>query len=359
MVEETQVPVYYPGTTELSAASPIDVRPGASADGVDLTITEGTVRTRRIRGVVLANGQPVAAAEMLAIPRTSDPSLVIPGARTGADGSFDIPGVVPGFYFLFARTNPGLTGGVALQVADVDIDNLVIPVTAGVRVTGRFVIDGRSRGVDPDMASLRAILRRDPDVIGMPEAGPTFSPPPATDGSFELQGVPAGDFRVSVRALPPDAYIKSMRMGSADVLDAGLHISGTPRDALEIVIGANAGGLAGTVVNARQDPLANVTVALVPGCRRFATEPISTRAPRPTARVDFSLRGLAAGSYTAFAWEEVEDGAWQDPDFVRSYDSQGKSVVDSRRQRRKHPAHRDREALTRRVATSRMNDSLR
>ena len=144
------------------------------------------------------------------------------------------------------------------------------------------------------MASLRVILRRDPDVIGMPEAGPTFSPPPAPDGSFELQGVPAGDFRVSVRALPPDAYIKSMRMGGVDVLDDGLHISGSPRDALEIVIGANAGGLTGTVVNARQEPLSNITVAIVPGAAdRHRADLYKSTTTDSSGR--FQIRGLAAG----------------------------------------------------------------
>jgi hypothetical protein len=328
VVDETQVTVYFPGTTDVSNAAAIDVRPGASADGIDITITAGAVRTRRLRGVVLANGQAVAAAGVTAIPRTSEPSLLVPGGRTDADGSFNILGLGPGAYFVFARANSGLTGGLALQIGDTDVDNLVIPVTAGVRLTGRFLIDGRSRmGADPDMASLRVTLRRDPDVIGMPDTGPAFSPPPAPDGSFELQGVPPGDFRLSVRALPPDAYVRSMRMGSDDALDAGLHISGSPRETLEIVIGANAGQLTGTVVNPRREPLSNVTVAIVPGAAadRHRTDLYKSATTDSSGR--FQFHGLAAGTYAAFAWESVEDGAWQDPDFIRQYDSQGKSVL--------------------------------
>jgi hypothetical protein len=251
---------------------------------------------------------------------------MVPGADTIADGSFDVGGVVPGFYFAFARTNPGLTGGLAVQIGDADVDNLAIPISSGARLAGRFVIDGPSRtGAEPDVASLRATLRRDPEILGMPDAGPTFSPPPAPDGSFELQGVPSGDFRVSVRALPPDAYIKSMHLGAADVLDSGLHLSGAPRETLEIVIGANAGTLSGTVVNARQEPLSNVTVALLPGAadrRRLDLYRSTTTGTTGT----FQFRGIAAGSYTVLGWEQVDDGAWQDPDFTRAYENQGKAV---------------------------------
>ena len=44
VIEETQVSVYYPGTTDVSAAARIDLRPGASADGLDIAVTTGAVR---------------------------------------------------------------------------------------------------------------------------------------------------------------------------------------------------------------------------------------------------------------------------------------------------------------------------
>jgi hypothetical protein len=199
VVEETQLPVYYPGTTDATSAARVDLRAGASADGLDIAITTGPVRTRHLRGVALANGQPAALAGIKAIPRASDPSLIIATGRTNADGSFDVSGVAPGSYFVFASTNAGSTGGLAIQVGDADVDNIVIPMTSGIRVSGRFLIEGRSRdGAGPEMANLRVTLARDPNIIGMPAPGPSFSPPPSADGSFVLQDVPPGDFRVSV-----------------------------------------------------------------------------------------------------------------------------------------------------------------
>jgi len=193
-------------------------------------------------------------------------------------------------------------------------------------VSGRFVIEGRSRNDDGlEMANLRITLTRDPNLIGMPPAGPSFSPPPSADGSFVLQDVSPGDLRVSVRALPQDAYIKSIRMGSADVLDGGLHITGTPRDLLEVVIGADAGRLSGTVMNTRQEPLANIKVAVVPGAPdRERSDLYKSTTTDQSGR--FRIQGLAAGSYTVFAWEEIEDGAWQDPDVIRAYESRGTSI---------------------------------
>jgi hypothetical protein len=330
VVDETEATVYYPGTTEANGAARIDLRAGANADGVDIP-TLGPVRSRRIRGIVTSNGQPLAEAGVVAVPRSSDPNLVVPADRSRADGSFDIAGVVPGSYVLFA-SDRNRTGAVSLQVGDINVDNVVIAATPGFRVSGRIIAEGQSqRGSDPHLTDQRVFFRRDPDILGMPSAGPSFSPPLSADGSFVLEGVPAGDFRVtfglpgSRQALPPDVYIKSIRMGTADVLEGGLHLSGQLRDVLEIVIGANGGRVGGTVVNGGRDPVPNTTVVAVPDASdRHRTDRYKSVSSDASGR--FQIRGLAPGSYSLFAWEDVEEGAWQDPDFLRPYESRGASV---------------------------------
>jgi hypothetical protein len=330
VVDETEATVYYPGTTEANSAARIDLRAGASADGMDF-LTAGPVRSLRIRGSVMSNGQPVAGAGVLAVPRSSDPSLVVPADRSRADGSFDIAGVVPGSYFLFADEG-SMTGAVPLQVGDVNVDNVVIAATPGFRLSGRIIVDGQSRGgSDPNVASQRVTLRRDPDILGMPSPGPSFSPLPSADGSFVLEGVPPGDFRVTLGfpgprpSLPPDAYVESMRLGTADVLEGGLHLSGQPRDGLEIVIGANGGSVRGTVVNGGRDAVPNTTVVAIPDANdRHRADRYKHVSSDASGR--FQIRGLAPGSYTLFAWEDIDEGAWQDPDFLRPDESSGTSV---------------------------------
>jgi hypothetical protein len=40
----------------------------------------------------------------------------------------------------------------------------------------------------------------------------------------------------------------------------------------------------------------------------------------------FEIRGIAPGNYKVFAWELVEFGAWQDPNFIRLHENRGSSV---------------------------------
>jgi hypothetical protein len=331
VVEETQVPVYYPGTTEATTAARIDLRSGGNADGIDIPIAAGPVRTRHVRGFVTnqMTGQPLALAQVLAVPRTSYPSVVVPNDLSKVDGSFDLAGVMPGSYFLFATTR-GLAGAVSLQIGDRDVDNVAIAVTPGFRVSGRVIVDGESRDDGDPTGARRVNLHRDPDILGMPSAAPTFSFPSA-DGSFVLEGVSFGDFRVTVgrpervQSLPQDMYVKSMRMGNQDVLENGLHLSGQPRDLLEIILGANGGRINGIVMNARREPLAGATVVAVPNASdRSKSDRYKKVASDTSGR--FRLQGLAPGEYTVFAWDDIEEGAWQDPDVMRAYESRGTSV---------------------------------
>ena len=148
-----------------------------------------------------------------------------------------------------------------------------------------------------------------------------------------LQGVPPGDFRVTFGppgamqffSLPEDMYVKSMRFGNADVLDGGLHVTGSSRDQLEIVIGANAGRINGTVINARREPLAGITVVAVPDAGERSR---SDRYKQVTSDASgrFRIQGLPPGNYTLFAFEDIEEGAWQDPEVIRSYETRGTSV---------------------------------
>lgn len=40
----------------------------------------------------------------------------------------------------------------------------------------------------------------------------------------------------------------------------------------------------------------------------------------------FDLRGVAPGSYTLFSWENVEEHEWDDPEFLKPFESKGVSV---------------------------------
>ncbi len=52
----------------------------------------------------------------------------------------------------------------------------------------------------------------------------------------------------------------------------------------------------------------------------------------------YLLRGIAPGDYKLFCWDEVEDGAREDPDFLRAYEDRGEDFCgESGREERRCP----------------------
>ena len=331
VVEEMFVPVYYPNTVDMHAAAPVSVAAGATVGGVDISTGAGLITPHHIRGRILDQaGQPVGAVNLTAMPRTTDPYFIVPHAQSAADGAFDMSGVAPGSYQIFASAyseTRAMDGIATVDVAEKDIQNIPIVMTSGFKLSGRFVMEGGVRSSNNSQTSFPRFgsLIRDPEVIGMPSGFPTFDQSAGADGSFTIERIPPGDFRVTFQRVPRDAYVKSMRMGNVDVLNDGFHIPGAPGTELEVVIGANAGRIEGSVVNARNEPLSNRTVVLVPDFRlRQRSDLYQVVSTDNAGR--FRMQGVTPGDYKLFAWENVETGAWQDPDFIQGYESAGRPI---------------------------------
>lgn len=331
--DEGYIPVYYPGTTDAQSAAPINVPAGVVFSGVDMTVA--TTRTLRVRGQVIngPTGQLVRNANVMLLPRQR-----AGGFRFGMNGNFrnrnindqgafEISGVVPGSYDLVAilndRTNR-MSARVPIEVGNSDVDNVALVLTTGFQVAGRLAIEGRpASDNDPELAKIRVMLRPD---LGMTQMG---GAPPASpvqpNGTFALQQVGAGDYRLTVTGMPRNAYVKMARLGGIDILNSGLHVDRQPTGELQVLVSPNTAALDGTVTDEKQEPAINVTIVLVPD-PAHRTRWDLYRTVSTDALGKFHVEGVAPGDYKVFAWEDVETGAWQDPDFIRAYEDRGKAV---------------------------------
>jgi hypothetical protein len=241
----------------------------------------------------------------------------------------DVPG--PGKYVLVA-IGEGRSPARAwkeIEVGNFELSNVQLQLVPPFPLSGSVTVETLPRGRAPAMEPMDVTLY--PLAPGIGTATARFLP---SDNAFTLQNATVGRFRVEVAPIlmtPPNAfipvsleraYVKSIRMDGKDVLNGGLQLESPSSGILQIVISMNGGTLTGRVLDGARKPVNNAKVVLVPNApRRSRGDLFKSISTDDTGR--FQLNGLAPGEYKLFAWERVEEGAWQDPQFLRLFENLG------------------------------------
>src|SRR5712692_9455274 len=81
------------------------------------------------------------------------------------------------------------------------------------------------------------------------------------------------------------------------------------------LLSSNGGQVEGMVLNAVRQPATGAAVVLAPDAPRRA-QPQLYKEVSTDQYGRFVIKGIAPGGYKLFAWEDVESGAYQDPEFL-------------------------------------------
>ena len=337
--EEAWVMVYYPGTIDAALATAVEVLAGATMNGIHLSIAPSPAR--RVSGKVVA---PPGSLPAVTLTRES----TVIGTRggvssSGSDFPFEFNGVSPGVYILTARDprTETVSAPLRIEVGNRNVENLTLTLVSGVSVEGRIVVENTAEPVagtnplDGLAVSLHQGSAEGHVGVFQPQPTASFVARNLSPGTYfvrliydtALNGLPAGSQSPNAvdwtRSAIPGFFVKSVRLGQVDVTD-GIPITESTQDRLQIVLSSAWGSLEGNVTDPRRMPAPGATVVLVPS--KAGRDSSLYRATVADATGRYRLQGVVPGDYLLFAWEDVETGAWQDPDFLRPAEPRGRSV---------------------------------
>jgi hypothetical protein len=290
--------VFYGGGSSASQARTVRVAPGFDTGTLNILFSD--VPRFKIRGRLVSAGALPSGIQMVFVPEGSDVILDNNSfsVSVGSNGTFEITGVSPGSYVILAYGSGASSDVVPITVTNEDIERLSIPLSPTAFVTGRVASDFGSLS----MQSMKVMLVRSSNEIEQEIEGYT-----AADGTFTIPEVGPGEYDVFVERLPAGDYIRTIRVGGRDVLSSGLRPNSDTR--LEISLSSMAATLDGRVMDRAGEPLPGAQVVLVPepGFRRRTDRYIVGFSD---ASGSFQLTGIPPGRYTAYAFEQIEPGAY-------------------------------------------------
>jgi Carboxypeptidase regulatory-like domain len=317
------MPIYYPSSPDPARASTITLKAGEEIPAVEILLRP--VTTFRVHGRVynmVAGRRSNIGVIVQLEQRNSNVAWGSPDHQSiveNPDGSFEIAGVLPGSYTLSAfwfEDGRRYQARQSIEVGNANVESANLTIMPGITIPGRIVWDGKPS------------LDRDELLVSIAPADSRISfngPARVMGSSYVLKDVFDGTYRLGVFGQSKDCYVKSIRYGSSEALDGGFTVFRGAQASLEVTISSRGARVQGAVTDKDKLPVTGVWVVLVPDEAHRDQSRLYQKAATDQYG-HFLLRGIAPGDYKIFCWDEVEDGAWEDPDFLRTFEDRGQKI---------------------------------
>jgi hypothetical protein len=321
------VPTYFPGTPDPARAVAIPIKTGEEVSSTDLMLeptTAYSVRGRVNNFTVRRNTNSANSVILVLETRSSGLGWSIPGRQTVVDkldGAFEIENVLPGSYTLSAflyDEGRRYQARQSIDITNIDAEGIQLTPLTGMDIRGQVIWDPKPS------------LERDTLSLNVRPADSTFqfgaqARAAAANGTFLLRDVPEGLYRLTTSGQSQDCYLKSIRYAGMEVSDDEFNVIRGTQAILEVTISSRGAHVQGTVKDADGLPAVGVWVVLVPNdARRNEFRLFKARTTDQYGR--FDIRGIAPGDYKLFSWEQVEQNAWEDSEFLKPFEAKGESV---------------------------------
>jgi hypothetical protein len=316
--------MYYPGTPDAGKANFIGVKGGQEIPSVEMLMRQ--VLVYRIRGHVYnqVTHKPGTEINLMLAPKATgrewdfgDQQVLV----QKQDGSFEIPEVLPGSYVLIGfwfDEGKVYSTRTPVDVGNADVEGLSVTIAPGTSVNGRIIWDGQ-----PSLEKDELTVTPTPKDVSLIFANAARV---NQNNSFTLKDVSDGTYIAEAGGQSKDCYIKDVEYAGSSVLEEGFNVTGGSPAFLEITISSRGARVQGSVADQDGLPASGVWAVLVPDTAHQSQHRLY-REQTTDQYGHFDLRGIPPGDYKLFSWDEVEQGAWEDPEFMKPFEEKGEKVA--------------------------------
>ncbi len=305
--------VYYPGAPELASASPLQLGAGQQMEA-DFSLS--AVPVYEVSGRV-AGHLPDQGVGIQVLTSSGD-EISLPIHFNLETGTFKLEGAPAGSYILRARSGAGsqpLRGEARVNVTG-NVDDLQLAMAPTISIPVQVRLEARN----PSDAGASAASRPFPLTVRLwpldPNTAESFASFDRSSGRpvMVFRNVDPGKYTALLTPQPP-WYVQSASYGPTNLLTDDLSIAGGQSYPIEVVLRNDGAGLSGTVRSGDAGP-SPAMVVVVPQ----AAGKLNPRVIRSTDG-NFSISGLAPGDYLVFAFDQLGNLEYTNPDALEPYAS--------------------------------------
>jgi hypothetical protein len=136
------------------------------------------------------------------------------------------------------------------------------------------------------------------------------------DGTFTIQGV-FGTSRLRL-TLPEDWALKAVLYDGRDLTDAPIELkSGEAWSGVKVIVTDRVSTVTGQLTDAKDQPVTEGTVIVFAAdTNKWSEDSRYVRSVRADQQGQWRINGLPPGDYLAVALDYVEEGMWNDPEYL-------------------------------------------
>jgi hypothetical protein len=282
---------FYSGAPSREMAQTIDLAPGQDMK-VDMSLH--ALRAARVSFVTVPR-----VANMIGTITAGDDFSIVRGSQREPSGEMTFGAVPPGSWKIVVREGrqEGLYGELAIEVASADLNNLKVPVN---KLPDIPVLVS---GATSPQVIVQLLLKGGQQVMHLSNADP--------NGQIIIRAVTPGTYRVVVQQYAAHACVTGITSGSVDLMREALVVSaGSSVPPIQVVDSSNCATLS---VSANTEAYLIITSNL---------EGFNTQFPFRTNAQGTTIPDLAPGEYKIYAFDDVQDLEYANPEVMRNYKGQ-------------------------------------
>jgi hypothetical protein len=331
---------YYPGVTETSRATQVEVAAGAELTGYDVQLKK--VPVYRIRGKVLAEDGSPGKEFFVSLSPREEPGGGMGMAGMGRafrsftrkeDGSFELGGVPRGAYQVVVnvtnRANPAERqfATAPVDVSDKDVDELTVRMSPPIALTGTILLEGTLPAGTKETLGNVSIQLTPADGGMLMFAGGMMPGRPKDDGTFSIQVSGPGKYRFSVYgSVGQGTYLASIRVGGEEYVAKEIDLSGGAPGAVKVVFRTDGGRVSGTVERSEDQSKGPAMAVLMPKDHALRTGPAGRKMVPVDQNGGFEIADIRPGEYLALAIASADVQTLEDEEAMKAMESKFRSV---------------------------------